>query len=70
MTTCTRCQTTGFLNMHQVDDEIIKQFDASSDEKIICKWVDENQPNDVCDCDCCDGSGEHDRTIEKFFNCM
>jgi len=59
MTTCTRCGGTGFLNIDQVDDYILKLFDASRNTGIILDWMKDNPTptNDVQVCDCC-GNGE------------
>jgi len=75
MTTCTKCDGTGFLNLEQIDDEILKRFDNTGDkteiEMLIAKSLtDSDAETDACYCDCCDGTGEHNRDIEKRFNCM
>ena len=64
--TCTRCENSGFLNLHQVDDETLKQFDTSGSEAVILDWMKANLDSDVAICDCCgDGTawygerGEH-----------
>ena len=54
---CTRCEGTGFLNLHQVDDEQRRLFDISGDVGIILGWIDANTGHDVTPCDCC-GDGE------------
>lgn len=55
MTTCTRCEGTGFLNLHQIDDmEIHDSFQQLAD---IQKWIKNNSDHDVQVCDCC-GDGE------------
>ena len=52
--TCTRCEGTGFLNLHQLDDDDI----CDSGVETILSWIDQNDNHDVCICDCCgDGDG-------------
>ena len=55
--TCTRCEVTGFLNLHQVDEATIKRFDDSGDVQVILEWIRDNDEHDVSVCDCC-GNGE------------
>lgn len=64
MTTCTRCDETGFLNLHQIPGCI-----DIDDHDFILRWIDEHTDHDVQVCDCCgDGSewygdaGEHDES--------
>jgi len=54
---CTRCSGTGFLNLHQVDDETLKRFNETGNHDIIEDWIDTHLTNDVQICDCC-GNGE------------
>ena len=68
MTTCTRCETTGFLNLHQVDNETLVEYDKTGNRETIEKWIKENADHDVCDCDCCDGSGEHSPDEKMFIS--
>ena len=49
---CTRCEGSGFLNLHQIDDKSILE-----DNDLILKWIEENEEHDVQVCDCC-GDGE------------
>lgn len=56
MTTCTRCQNTGFLNIEQVDEKTCALFDEEGHE-VILKWIKDNENHDVQVCDCC-GDGE------------
>ena len=53
--TCTRCDSTGFLNVHQLPDG----FHDDSDDPIgeTLKWIEANEGHDVQVCDCC-GDGE------------
>lgn len=64
---CTRCETTGFLNISQVDDATLMAFDTSGDVDDILHWMIAHPGSDVAVCDCCgDGTdwygqpGEHD----------
>lgn len=54
---CTRCEGTGFLNLHQVDEATLKRFDEYGDPRIIQEWIQNNADHDVQVCDCC-GDGE------------
>ena len=55
---CTRCNATGFLNLHQVDAETIGKFEETGDPDIVLDWILLTQAlNDVQVCDCC-GDGE------------
>lgn len=67
-TTCTRCECSGFLNLHQVPDEIVAaaEVDGRLHNVIQC-WMRENDNHDVQVCDCCGNGdewhgepGEHD----------
>jgi len=53
---CTRCDGTGFLNLHQVDMNTLDRFYAEYDFRIIFDWMKDNL-SDVQLCDCC-GDGE------------
>ena len=64
---CTRCEGSGFLNLHQVDEETLNGFDESGDHSIILAWIKANSCHDVGVCDCCANGeewhgepGEHD----------
>ena len=50
---CTRCEGTGFLNLHQVDDATLKRFDEAGDPGIVLQWITDNEEHDVSVCDCC-----------------
>ena len=54
---CTRCDGTGFLNLHQVDDETLDCFEAKGDVQVIFDWINRNSCHDVGVCDCC-GTGD------------
>lgn len=57
MTNCTRCEGTGFLNLHQIPDAILVAMDSDYRE-LVPKWITEQtEPHDVQVCDCC-GNGE------------
>jgi len=49
---CTRCDGTGFLNIHQVPEDIARLGPES-----ILLWVNGTEDHDVKVCDCC-GNGE------------
>ncbi len=51
--TCTRCENTGFLNIHSVPDEILQIFDHEGEHKIIEDWIKNGGDPDVTICDCC-----------------
>jgi hypothetical protein len=64
---CTRCETTGFLNLHQVAADVIARANGGDFHAAISTWITENADHDVQVCDCCgDGeewhceAGEHD----------
>jgi hypothetical protein len=57
-TTCTRCDGTGFLNLHQIDDAHLSLFDDTGDHSLILTWISEHEDHDVSVCDCC-GDGEN-----------
>ena len=69
MLTCTRCSSSGFLNIEQVDEAVLLQFDSSGDHQHVVDWIAKNKDHDVNVCDCCgDGAewygepGSHDRS--------
>jgi hypothetical protein len=76
---CTRCGTTGFLNLHEVDRDVLEEFETSGDHQVIVQWIEaanvQEMEHDVQICDCCgDGendwhgvAGEHD---EQIFECQ
>jgi hypothetical protein len=54
MTICTRCDGTGFLNIHQVDQNIV-----GAGLEAVSAWMHANTEHDVQVCDCCgNGDGE------------
>lgn len=36
---CTRCSGTGFINLEQVDEKTLREFDSSGDEGVILDWI-------------------------------
>lgn len=52
MTTCTRCESTGFLNLDQIGSQV-DEMDTSA----ILAWIQAHNDYDVQVCDCC-GDGE------------
>jgi len=40
---CTRCEGTGFLNLEQVDEDTLHQFEATGDHQIILDWIADRQ---------------------------
>jgi hypothetical protein len=56
--TCNVCEGTGYKNLHQVPDEVLKQFDHTGDNQIILDWIKLNINHDVSVCTCC-GDGEN-----------
>lgn len=53
---CTRCEGTGFLNIHQMPEKVVDEIYVNGVE-IGLKWIEENDNHDVSVCDCC-GDGE------------
>ena len=49
---CTRCEGTGFINLHQ-----LPEVNPPEGVDEILKWIDEHEEHDVQVCDCC-GDGE------------
>ena len=47
---CTRCDASGFLNLHQIEDEEIRD---RRDHDEILQWICDNPNHDVQVCDCC-----------------
>jgi hypothetical protein len=61
VSTCTHCESTGFLNLHLVDDATLREFDETGDHELILRWIDDQVGGtDVKVCDCCgDGVDWH-----------
>lgn len=60
---CTRCQGTGFLNIHQLPDELqiigfLNGFETDNWHEYVLMWINNNDNHDVSVCDCC-GDGEY-----------
>lgn len=51
-TLCTRCEGTGFLNIHQIDLDV-----DIFDKEAVLSWIATHGNHDVQVCDCC-GNGE------------
>lgn len=54
---CNRCQGTGFLNLHQINDAVLDRFNDTFQHGLILEWIALNEDHDVQICDCC-GDGE------------
>lgn len=57
--TCTRCDGTGFLNIHQIQDKMLNELDEIGAEDFNSKYFlfIDSDDNDVQICDCC-GNGD------------
>ena len=61
---CTRCDGTGFLNTHQLPDDV-----DGYDQDSVLRWMKENEGHDVQICDCCgDGEGWYGIPGEHYNN--
>jgi hypothetical protein len=38
---CTRCQGTGFLNLHQVPNQVLEEFEKTGEHGVILDWIEE-----------------------------
>jgi len=55
---CTRCTGTGFLNLAQVDGDVLAQFENGADHRVVLDWIArQTDDHDVSVCDCC-GDGD------------
>ena len=65
---CTRCEGTGFINLHQLPESILEQFDDNGDPEWLANWLKENdQEYDTQVCDCCgDGEGWYGTPGEHY----
>lgn len=56
---CTRCDSTGFINLHQVPSQDLAAAEHATDgfDGAMLRWIDGHADNDVQVCDCC-GNGE------------
>ncbi len=50
---CTRCDGTGFLNLHQVDDATLKHFYETGEHGIIAAWIEEREARRESAGGCC-----------------
>ena len=57
-THCTRCDSTGYLNIEHVPDYIMQHAEHGGYHSVIRLWIaNDGQETDVVICDCC-GNGE------------
>lgn len=57
---CTRCEGTGFINLHQIDDDAFENLNRGDFQANVLKWIGGNESHDVQVCDCCgDGKTWH-----------
>jgi hypothetical protein len=50
---CTRCQGSGFLNLEQVDDDVLAEFDRTGEHVVVRDWIDaRNKAIERGDCSC------------------
>jgi hypothetical protein len=56
-TTCTRCEGTGFLNLHQIADELAQFTCAELTFQFVQKFIEDHPDHDVTICDCCGDEG-------------
>jgi hypothetical protein len=55
--TCTRCSSTGFLNLHQIPENELPEIGDNFHE-LVLKWMQSHTEHDVTVCDCC-GNGDN-----------
>lgn len=66
---CTRCEGSGFLNIHQVPDNVLVRHAETGDGEVIVAWIRDNSDHDVGVCDCCgDGEGWYGTPGEHEWN--
>ena len=67
-TTCTRCENTGFLNIHQIPEEDISDCNSPPEwVDAVLIWIASHSDHDVTVCDCCgDGDSWHDVPGEHY----
>lgn len=66
---CTRCEESGFLNLHQMPDRYYGSHINGDIDDIdeILKWIKSNDDHDVQVCDCCgDGEGWYGTPGEHY----
>lgn len=64
---CTRCDGTGFLNLHQIPNDEIEAMHRDL-ATLVQKWIQQQtDPHDVQVCDCCgDGAGWYGTPGEHY----
>ncbi len=63
MLNCTRCENTGFLNLHQVPRAELYETSREG----LLEWIETNGNHDVQVCDCCgDGEGWYGEPGEHY----
>lgn len=52
---CTRCDGTGFLNLHQIPEDILRKAEDTGPffHHMILLWISNHPDFDVSICDCC-----------------
>jgi len=61
---CTRCESSGFLNLNQIPDDVLITLDSN---EAILAWCNQNDAHDVQVCDCCgDGVSWHGTPGEHY----
>ena len=57
---CNPCSGTGFKNLHQMPDDVLKAAENSDDFcAAILAWMAANTDHDVGACDCCGDGDSH-----------
>jgi len=67
--TCTRCDNSGFLNLHQLEQSKLEELDEIGPEAWLDNYLGliESDMNDVQVCDCCgDGDGWYGTPGEHY----
>jgi hypothetical protein len=60
--TCTRCDNSGFLNLHQLPSDV-----DASDVNAVLEWIKTHDGHDIQVCDCCgDGHGWYGESGEHY----
>lgn len=49
---CTRCEGRGFLNLHQVDEATLYEYDETGDPEVILKWISDRAKAQQHGCTC------------------
>ena len=52
---CTRCEGTGFLNLWQVEEDVVEEYKKTGDPQIILDWINERDAlmKELGGCSCC-----------------